>query len=102
MPATSHMRNDRLNQYKTATIALAVLCAIMLTALMFLTMRLRAKSTSKNPSDTPPVVAKQPAESEYQSIRGLPRRETGNSYGYETVRKLVFINQPLYCEHKMI
>ena len=83
--ATSHIKNDQLNQYKTATVALAVLCAIMLTALLFLTIRSRAKSTSK-PSDTPQVVAKQPAESDYQSIRGLPRRQTGNSYGYETVK----------------
>ena len=98
LPVMSRTKNDQLNHYKTATIALAALCAVMLFTLVVTTMRSRSKSTSKKPHDTPLVVAKQPAESEYQSIRGLPRRETGNSYGYETVRKPnVFINHQLYC-----
>ncbi|CAB3994549.1 Hypothetical predicted protein [Paramuricea clavata] len=85
--AINHIQNQQLQQYKSATIGLAVLCAVMFLALAFITLRSRAKRTSKKPDDdTSLAVAKQTVESEYQSIRGLPRRETGNSYGYETVK----------------
>jgi hypothetical protein len=88
--AINHVQNQQLQQYKSATIGLAVLCAVMFLALAFITLlRSRAKRTSKKPDDdTSLAVVKQTVESEYQSIRGLPRRETGNSYGYETVRRL--------------
>ncbi|XP_028394786.1 uncharacterized protein LOC114518942 [Dendronephthya gigantea] len=80
-------QSKQLQQYRSATIILAVLCALMFLALSFLTLRRRAaRSTSKKPEEVAFEVVKQAVESEYQSIRGLPRRETGNSYGYETVK----------------
>ena len=82
----NHNQNTQLEQYKSATIGLTVICAVMLLILTFLTLKYRAKNTSKRPEDTSLAVVKQPVESDYQSIRGLPRRETGNSYCYETVR----------------
>ena len=92
MQAINHNDNQQQDQqYKSATIGLAVLCAVMFFALTFLTLRHRVKDTTKKPDDAPPTVPKQPTESEYQSIRGLPRRETGNSYGYETVRQYLAI-----------
>ena len=84
--SVNHIENNQLEQYKSATIALAVACAVMILALTFLTLKYKMKNTSKGAEDTPLAVAKQSVESEYQSIRGLPRRETGNSYCYETVR----------------
>lgn len=86
MMSMNHIQNQQLEQYKSATIGLAVACAVMFLALTCLTLKYRAKNTSKRPEDTPLAVVKQSVESEYQSIRGLPRRETGNSYSYETVR----------------
>ena len=87
--AIKNAGEKQLEQYKSATIGLAILCGMMFLALSFLTMKYRTKNTpTKTSGEVPTEVAKQPAECPYQSIRGLLRRETGNSYGYETVSRI--------------
>lgn len=85
MMQIQHIQSQQIQQYKSATIVLAVACAVMFLVQLLLILRHRRNGLPKKVDEGPSEVPTKPSEGEYQSIRGLPRQQTGNSYGYETV-----------------